>query len=73
MVRWSEVCRPKDLIGLGIQNLSIMNQALLCKWWWKICNTEGRLWQDSDKNIKEGNALLELNPYNGTHNFGKAC
>lgn len=31
--------------GLGIQNLKLMNKALLCKWWWKIFSTEG-LWQE---------------------------
>ena len=45
LVSWSEVCRPKDLGGLGIQNLALMNKALLVKWWWKIFNSIG-LWQD---------------------------
>ena len=45
LVKWSEVCRPKDMGGLGIQNLACMNKALLCKWWWKLYKTEG-LWQD---------------------------
>ena len=45
LVKWSEVCRPKDMGGLGIQNLAHMNKNLLCKWWWKVYNTEG-LWQE---------------------------
>lgn len=45
LVKWFEVCRPKDLGGLGIQNLALVNKALLCKWRWKIFNAEG-MWQD---------------------------
>ena len=30
LVKLSEVCRPKDMGGLGIQNLTHMNKALLC-------------------------------------------
>lgn len=32
LVRWSKVCKPKDMGGLGIQNLALMNKALLRKW-----------------------------------------
>mgnify|MGYP007071369644 CR=1 FL=1 len=31
LVKWSEVCKPKDMGGLRIQNLALMNKALLCK------------------------------------------
>ena len=41
LVKWEEVCKPKDMGGLGIHNLALMNKALLCKWWWRIYNTEG--------------------------------
>lgn len=45
LVKRSDVCKPKDMGGLGIQNLSLVNKALLCKWWWKLYNIEG-LWQN---------------------------
>lgn len=43
--------------GLGIQNSSLMNKALLCKWWWKLFNTE-RLWQDVILNKYQKGASL---------------
>ena len=30
------VCRPKDLGGLGITNMRLLNIAMMCKWIWKI-------------------------------------
>ena len=29
LARWGEVCKPKDMGGLGIHNLAFMNKALL--------------------------------------------
>lgn len=49
LVKWADVCRPKDIGGLGIQNLHLMNKALLCNWWWKIYNIDG-VWQQLLKN-----------------------
>ena len=36
MVRWEEVCRPKDQGGLGIINTKSMNVALMVKWIWRL-------------------------------------
>lgn len=36
MVRWDNVCLPKDMGGLGIINTRYMNEALLTKWIWRI-------------------------------------
>jgi hypothetical protein len=36
---------PKDLGGLGIQNLDIQNKCLLSKWLFKLFNEEGG-WQE---------------------------
>lgn len=44
LVAWNVVCRPKELGGLGILDLEIMNIALLAKRLWKLFNVEG-LWQ----------------------------
>lgn len=36
MVKWENVCLPKDFVGLGIINTRQMNEALLTKWIWRI-------------------------------------
>jgi hypothetical protein len=35
------VCSPKDLGGLGVLNLDLINICLLCKWLWKLENEDG--------------------------------
>jgi hypothetical protein len=44
LVKWDLVCKPRQKGGLGIKNLQLFNQCLLCKWWWKLETEEG-LWQ----------------------------
>ena len=34
LVNWNTVCQEKSRGGLGVRGLSLMNQALLCKWCW---------------------------------------
>jgi hypothetical protein len=34
-VSWDRVCQPKEKGGLGIKNLELFNNALLCKWKWR--------------------------------------
>ncbi|MCI48760.1 putative ribonuclease H protein, partial [Trifolium medium] len=34
-VSWDTTCLPKDKGGLGVKNLDLLNQALLCKWKWR--------------------------------------
>lgn len=57
MIRWSTVCRPKDFGGLGLQNLELMNIALLCKWWWKIVKFDG-IWQQISKSKYVKNSCI---------------
>jgi hypothetical protein len=45
LVKWSDVCQPKDQGGLGVTDLHLKNVSLLCKWIWRLENEEG-LWQD---------------------------
>lgn len=40
MVRWENVCLPKDFGGLGVLNTKLMNEALLTKWVWRIQNNQ---------------------------------
>lgn len=42
-VSWENVCRPKEVRGLGIKYIGRFNSALLCKWRWRM--------------IKEGSTL----------------
>jgi hypothetical protein len=43
LVKWDVVCKPRKKGGLGIKNLQLFNQCLLCKWWWKLEEEDG-LW-----------------------------
>lgn len=33
---WSQICREKDVGGLGIKDLKAFNHALMGKWWWRL-------------------------------------
>ena len=45
LVNWIIVCREKSRGGLGVRGLSMMNQALLCKWCWRFANERDSLWR----------------------------
>ena len=45
LVRWYLVCLEKRKGGLGVRNLSLMNNALLCKWNWRFANERDALWR----------------------------
>nr|UBX54584.1 Line-1 retrotransposon [Lupinus angustifolius] len=34
-VAWDDVCKPKELGGLGVRNLSVFNDSFLGKWKWR--------------------------------------
>jgi hypothetical protein len=36
MLRWEALCRPREDGGLGFVNTKMMNEALLCKWIYKL-------------------------------------
>ena len=44
LVKWSAVCFEKNKGGLGIQRLSLLNKALLCKWIWRFATERGSFW-----------------------------
>uniref|UniRef100_A0A453BSC1 Reverse transcriptase domain-containing protein n=2 Tax=Aegilops tauschii subsp. strangulata TaxID=200361 RepID=A0A453BSC1_AEGTS len=44
MVRWSEICKPRDQGGLRIMSSKRMNIALLTRRLWRIANGDGGLW-----------------------------
>lgn len=45
-VAWSKITRPIDQGGLGIRDLSRMNEALMMKLLWKIASGNSALWVD---------------------------
>ncbi|WVZ66965.1 hypothetical protein U9M48_016115 [Paspalum notatum var. saurae] len=49
LLKWVTLCQPKDMGGLGIQNLDIQNKCLLSKWLFKLLNEDG-LWQNLLRN-----------------------
>lgn len=45
LVKWDNVCRPKEFGGLGIGHLNERNVAILGKWLWRFFNEVDSLWQ----------------------------
>ncbi|KAH7543360.1 hypothetical protein FEM48_Zijuj02G0176000 [Ziziphus jujuba var. spinosa] len=41
---WKDICKPKDLGGLGFRRFKDMNLSLLAKIGWKLANGEDCLW-----------------------------
>ncbi|EXB23112.1 Electron transfer flavoprotein-ubiquinone oxidoreductase [Morus notabilis] len=44
LVAWEQVCKPKELGGLGIGNIRKRNEALLAKWLWRFPLERDALW-----------------------------
>ena len=53
LARWSILCSPRSVGGLGITNLDAQNVCLLSKWLFKLLNEDGT-WQQllRRKNLK---------------------
>ncbi|XP_028074331.1 uncharacterized protein LOC114276709 [Camellia sinensis] len=45
LVRWKEVCMSVKQGGLGIKNISLANDSLLLKWWWRYGQEDEALWK----------------------------
>ncbi|XP_028093923.1 uncharacterized protein LOC114294021 [Camellia sinensis] len=45
MVKWKEVTKSKNQGGLGVRDLSEVNECLLLKWWWKYGSDDKALWK----------------------------
>jgi hypothetical protein len=43
LARWSILCKPKSVGGLGIIDLEVQNKCLFSKWLFKLLNEDG-LW-----------------------------
>ncbi|KAM0865749.1 hypothetical protein ACQ4PT_043068 [Festuca glaucescens] len=48
LVAWGKVASPKDLGGLGVPNLRLLNLALRCRWAWLKKVDPSRPWADFD-------------------------
>ncbi len=44
LVNWNQICRPKNLGGLGVRNIRTMNEAFLMKNLWKFYCTDSLPW-----------------------------
>ncbi|XP_019435061.1 PREDICTED: uncharacterized protein LOC109341583 [Lupinus angustifolius] len=60
-VSWVNVCKPKNLGGLGDKNFSLFNDSLLVKWTWRRLNDNGSLW-GSILNSKYGSDTRQCAP-----------
>lgn len=40
LVKWEDVCRPKEMGGLGVIYLDVMNICLISRWIWKLVNEQ---------------------------------
>lgn len=68
-MNWSAVCILKDLGGFGVLDLELMNTSLLCKWLWKLENSEGE-WQDIlRKKYLQKQTLSQATQAKGTSQF----
>ncbi|KAL4353692.1 hypothetical protein GQ457_06G031150 [Hibiscus cannabinus] len=70
-VKWSDVCLPKSLGGLGIVDLDVQNRALLGKWIWKFANDRDGFWKKviASKYHYELNCLLPIAQHSGKHSW----
>jgi hypothetical protein len=57
LTKWSILCTPKCVGGLGITNLDIQNICLLSKWLFKLLNEDG-MWQTLLKRKYLNNKVL---------------
>ena len=53
VVAWDMVCSPKELGGLGVKNLKLMNHALRMRWRWMQLVDRDKPWQGLDFTIPD--------------------
>ncbi|XP_028106541.1 uncharacterized protein LOC114305626 [Camellia sinensis] len=45
LVKWKEATVSKNIGGLGIKEIKIVNESLLAKWWWRFGVKDDALWK----------------------------
>jgi hypothetical protein len=67
MVKWADVCAPKDKGGIGIMASRAMNVALMLRWVWRILREDGGLWLQLIKGkYLQGRPLLACDRQEGS-------
>ncbi|KAJ0445610.1 putative reverse transcriptase zinc-binding domain-containing protein [Helianthus annuus] len=60
-VAWKNMMTPKDLGGMGLGSLRVMNLAMLSKWWWRFKIEKDSLWRkvvwEIHKNARDWNFI----------------
>ncbi|KAL8152707.1 hypothetical protein V2J09_010467 [Rumex salicifolius] len=51
LVNWGEVCEEKKVGGLGVKNMTHLNNALLGMLSWRFLNQSNRLWASEVQNV----------------------
>lgn len=44
LVNWNEVCKPREIRGLGLRKAEVFNEALLAKLAWQMINDPNKVW-----------------------------
>ncbi|KAK7314750.1 hypothetical protein VNO77_33278 [Canavalia gladiata] len=57
-VKWKDVCKPKEIGGIGIKDLKVFNETLMIRWKWKMLANLNQLWVRIIKS-KYGSYLLQ--------------
>jgi hypothetical protein len=64
-VKWEDVCRPKNMGGLGVRDLRLVNISLLAKWRWKLLSSEKEVWKDVVAAKYGDDVLFNARPMHG--------
>lgn len=74
LISWDTLQQPKYLGGLNITSLKHKNEALLCKWWWRLYTERSSGWHKFIQNVygrEVGFDLTKLTNINAGSQFLK--
>uniref|UniRef100_A0ACD6A3J2 Uncharacterized protein n=2 Tax=Avena sativa TaxID=4498 RepID=A0ACD6A3J2_AVESA len=74
LVAWDKVASPKEVGGLGIPNLHLLNLALRCRWAWLQKQDTSRPWSEFDLQIpRQARVIFEAAACFTLGNGERAC